>query len=145
MKFLEANTAISTMLLKAQHWTNSRSRRCLKRRLGGDNGVVFWVDGLKEGGCLLGFRLVKFGNNYPLGFIVLMNFIPERVQEEIFSRVCSLEENKECADCSAKHPSWSSIDFGVLICMKCAGRDELLWRNDGTRGAQRPWDEHNSG
>ena len=50
-----------------------------------------------------------------------MNFIPEKVQSDIFEKVCSLDDNKECSDCSSKHPTWSSIDFGVLICMKCAG------------------------
>jgi Putative GTPase activating protein for Arf len=50
-----------------------------------------------------------------------MNFIPEKTQEQTFDRILSLKENQECADCSAKHPAWSSIDFGVMICMKCAG------------------------
>jgi DNA-directed RNA polymerase subunit RPC12/RpoP len=31
-------------------------------------------------------------------------------------------ENLECADCGAKGPRWVSLDFGVFICMNCAGK-----------------------
>jgi len=37
------------------------------------------------------------------------------------SILSSCEENGQCADCNAKGPRWASIDFGVFICMNCAG------------------------
>lgn len=30
-------------------------------------------------------------------------------------------ENRECADCRKKSPSWASILFGNFICIECAG------------------------
>ena len=29
--------------------------------------------------------------------------------------------NNECADCTAKAPRWASFNFGVFLCLKCAG------------------------
>eukprot|EP00828_Plagiopyla_frontata_P043518 TRINITY_DN6810_c0_g1_i1.p1 TRINITY_DN6810_c0_g1~~TRINITY_DN6810_c0_g1_i1.p1 ORF type:complete len:203 (-),score=17.35 TRINITY_DN6810_c0_g1_i1:235-843(-) len=35
-------------------------------------------------------------------------------------------ENQECADCKAKYPTWASLNFGVFICMNCAGAHRSL-------------------
>ena len=32
-----------------------------------------------------------------------------------------LRNNKVCADCGNKDPSWASINLGVLICIQCSG------------------------
>ncbi|EDQ89971.1 uncharacterized protein MONBRDRAFT_3591, partial [Monosiga brevicollis MX1] len=29
--------------------------------------------------------------------------------------------NDMCADCGTPHPSWASLNHGVLICIKCSG------------------------
>lgn len=29
--------------------------------------------------------------------------------------------NNQCVDCSIKNPDWCSLQFGVLICLECAG------------------------
>lgn len=31
-----------------------------------------------------------------------------------------------CADCSAKSPTWASIDFGVFVCLNCSGAHRAL-------------------
>ena len=49
-------------------------------------------------------------------------FVPEKVQETIFSQILSKPENKVCADCPSTSPTWASIDLGVIICMKCSGK-----------------------
>ncbi len=42
-------------------------------------------------------------------------------QAQIFDKILKKEENKLCADCRRKSPSWASLNLGVLVCMKCSG------------------------
>ena len=42
-------------------------------------------------------------------------------QTKIFDKVLKKEENRLCADCRRKSPTWASLNLGVLICMKCSG------------------------
>ncbi len=50
-----------------------------------------------------------------------MNKVSEKAQERLFNAILKRSDNQECADCSAKGPRWVSLDFGVFICMNCAG------------------------
>jgi len=49
------------------------------------------------------------------------NNVQTKVQEQIFDQILSHPENKVCADCPNKSPTWASIDFGVFLCLRCAG------------------------
>ncbi|CAD8089355.1 unnamed protein product [Paramecium sonneborni] len=53
-------------------------------------------------------------------------YIPAKAQEKIFALILKRPENLNCADCSTKGPRWVSLDYGVFICMDCAGAHRTL-------------------
>lgn len=49
---------------------------------------------------------------------------------EVAEKVWFNEANGICADCRALQPEWASVNLGVVICKKCAGKKVC---------AQPPW------
>ncbi len=41
---------------------------------------------------------------------------------EVAEKIWFNEANQSCADCRAPQPEWASVNLGVVICKKCAGK-----------------------
>ena len=47
--------------------------------------------------------------------------LSERQQNHLFKRLGSNRLNNTCADCYVKGATWTSVDFGVFVCINCSG------------------------
>ena len=41
--------------------------------------------------------------------------------KSICKKVLALPDNKVCADCPSKRPSWASVNLGCFVCLSCSG------------------------
>ena len=41
--------------------------------------------------------------------------------KKILGQLLKLEANRRCCDCSARGPTWASVNLGLFVCLNCSG------------------------
>ncbi|KFM26202.1 putative ADP-ribosylation factor GTPase-activating protein AGD5 [Auxenochlorella protothecoides] len=47
------------------------------------------------------------------------------VHKRILTGLLRQEENRRCADCHARGPTWASVNLGVFVCLNCSGDERI--------------------
>lgn len=54
--------------------------------------------------------------------------------KRILSQLLKLEENRKCADCGSRGPTWASVNLGVFVCLNCSGAQARRTGRGGAAG-----------
>lgn len=46
--------------------------------------------------------------------------------KQILQALLKQEENRRCADCNARGPTWASVNLGLFVCLNCSGHHRSL-------------------
>lgn len=60
---------------------------------------------------------------------------------EVAEKIWFNEANRSCADCRAPQPEWASVNLGVVVCKKCAGKGPRLALDTALNKSTLQWSE----